>query len=343
MPAEDDGSAEPVPNSRSVFLTPLGIAVTYVVFGMGWILFSDAVVWELASDTDFGFRLQVAKGWLFIAVTGILVYALVRRSTRALTAEVDERRKAQTALRKALLEAERASMAKSEFLAVMSHEFRTPLNAILGFSEAIRSGIYGPPGPPKYQEYADHIHRSGLLIKKLIDDVLAVVELESRKRPVRREHLDLTGLLHRCLDEFAGMAADSGVTLTLRKDEPAEPLYGDPICVHQIVNNLLANALQSTGEGGEVRVCAVSDESGCAIVVADSGKGIPEDKLPAIVRPFSTTLPSPDLARGHAGLGLGLAMVNALAEAHGGTLRISSKLGSGTKVRVWFPAVPPAP
>ena len=154
---------------RDELLTPARIAVIYITFGSLWILFSDAALHALVADAEMESRLQTVKGWFFVLVTGALVYLLARALHRTYEAENRERIRAEVELTEAVESAERANRAKSQFLATMSHEFRTPLNAILGFSEVLRAEIFGPMGVKAYTEYAGDIHRSGSLMLALVN------------------------------------------------------------------------------------------------------------------------------------------------------------------------------
>ena len=317
-------------------LTPVRIATIYILFGALWILFSDAALHALVHDADLENRLQTAKGWLYVFVTGGLVFALARQMGKALETEDEERRRAEAAMHQALTEAERASQAKTEFLAAMSHEFRTPLNAILGFSDLIRAQYHGPVGADIYREYADDIHRSGAMMLALVNDLLDVSEIEAGKRHLRLEALDLGSLLPGCLKTFGPQAAERRVSLKLDLPAPAPDLWGDHLGVIQVVSNLVSNAVKYTLADGEVVLSAATTADGTAISVRDTGIGIAAALIPAITEPFSRAPADPHVTR--EGKGLGLAIVKSLVDAHGGVLEIDSVLGVGTRVTVHFPA-----
>jgi len=316
-------------------LTPVRVTAIYIVFGMLWILFSDAALHGLVDDPVLENRLQTVKGILFVLVTGALVYWLTRVMAASLEAENRERRRAEAELRNALDAAERASRAKSEFLATMSHEFRTPLNAILGFSEILRAQHLGPLGSSKYAEYVDDIHQSGTLMLALVGDILDIAEVEAGRRPIHRTELPLDPLLTACLKSFAALADAKQIALELDLTDPDLRLYGDQVCVIQIVSNLLANAVKYTDRGGRVVLSAAPTGGGARLAVRDNGIGIPPEKLPTVAEPFALALANPHLARD--GKGLGLAIVKSLVDIHDGVLEIASVLGEGTTVCVAFP------
>ena len=309
---------------EATLLTPARITIIYILFGSLWILFSDATLHALVNDPEAENRLQTVKGWFYVLVTGALVFWLTRVLSASLDAENRERRRAEAELREALDGAEQASQAKTEFLATMSHEFRTPLNAILGFSDILRAQYLGPLGAPKYAEYVDDIHQSGAIMLALVNDILDIAEIV------------LKPLAEVCLKSFHPQAEEKGIALVLDTPDDALPLYADQICAIQIMSNLVANAIKYTGRGGTVALAAApAPGGGTALTVRDNGIGIPPEKLPTIAEPFSQVIANPHLARD--GKGLGLAIVKSLVDAHGGGLDIDSTLGEGTTVTVRFP------
>ena len=321
---------------EATLLTPARITIIYILFGSLWILFSDATLHALVNDPEAENRLQTVKGWFYVLVTGALVFWLTRALSASLDAENRERRRAEAELRDALERAEQASQAKSEFLATMSHEFRTPLNAILGFSDILRAQYLGPLGAPKYAEYVDDIHQSGAIMLALVNDILDIAEIEAGKRPIHRTEIALKPLAEACLKSFRPQAEEKSITLALDMADDALRLYADQVCAIQIMSNLVANAIKYTARGGTVALAAApSPGGGTALTVRDNGIGIPPEKLPTVAEPFSQVIANPHLARD--GKGLGLAIVKSLVDAHDGGLDIDSTLGEGTTVTVRFP------
>tara|TARA_B100000965_G_C19521010_1_gene726509 strand:- start:107 stop:1126 length:1020 start_codon:yes stop_codon:yes gene_type:complete len=321
---------------RNKLLTPARIAVIYVTFGSLWILFSDTALHALVADAELEAQLQTVKGWFFVLVTGALVFLLARAMHRTYAAENRERMRAEADLTEALENAERANRAKSQFLATMSHEFRTPLNAILGFSEILRAEIFGPLGIKSYKEYAGDIYRSGSLMLALVNDILDISEIEAGKRQITKETVELPDLLEACLKDFKHAAEHARVTLALDRETLAPTIYGDRVSIIQVVSNLLGNAIKYNRPGGHIDLAAPALPDGSVrIAVTDTGIGIPPDKLPTIAEPFAQVIADPHLTSN--GKGLGLAIVNSLAAAHGGQLAIDSILGEGTTVSVSFP------
>jgi PAS domain S-box-containing protein len=227
--------------------------------------------------------------------------------------------------------AEAANKAKSQFLANMSHELRTPLNAIIGFSDLMKAEAFGPLGNARYENYSTLIYDSGQLLLDLITDMLDMAKIEAGKMELNLERVDLAeavGDVTRLLDERAQAA---GVRIAIDVERKAS-LLADRRAVKQIVINLLSNAIKFTPPGGEVTITALRDGGFARVTVSDTGIGIPDSEIDRLGQPFEQVCGDPMLAK--AGTGLGLALVRALAEKHGGAMTIRSEEGIGTQVTV---------
>jgi PAS domain S-box-containing protein len=249
--------------------------------------------------------------------------------------DITESKKSEKALNKALADAERANKAKSEFLATMSHEFRTPLNAILGFSEIMDKQIFGPLGSGKYTEYAGDIFRSGEHMLTLVDDVLDIAAIEAGKRPFDMEMIDLSDLVPECLKQIELATSKGGIELIINIATNLPQLNADRRSVAQILLNLLSNATRFTARGGSITISAHARDHKLSLAIQDTGTGIPQDKLASIIEPFVQAESDPHKAR--EGTGLGLSIVKSLVDAHDGQLEIDSLVGEGTTVCVTFP------
>lgn len=229
--------------------------------------------------------------------------------------------------------AEASNRARAQFFANMSHELRTPLNAIIGFSELMRQKLFGPLSE-RYEEYAGLINTSGQHLLALVSDILDISKMEAGKFVLDFQSVDLSKALDGSLRMVEKRARDNGITLT--KDLPSElHLTADERAITQILLNILSNAVKFTTRGGRVHIVASAKDGQIKISVQDTGIGIPEDALSRLGRAFEQVSNDPALAR--EGSGLGLALVRALVELHGGTLRIESKVGVGTTVMVEIP------
>ncbi len=238
-------------------------------------------------------------------------------------------------LRKARDSADEANRAKTRFLANMSHELRTPLNAIIGFSDIMKSEIFGPIGQGKYKQYVSDINRSGSHLLQLINDILDVAKIEVGAQPLNESVIDLAGTLKQCGQLMEAQARGAGVSLTVEASARLPALRADATRFRQVVLNLLSNAIKFTPAGGKVWLGASVESAGRLLVqVRDTGVGMNQEDVPRALQPFVQLDHAP---RGDPGTGLGLALVKTLVEAHGGTLAIQSEPGKGTTVSIHLP------
>ena len=254
--------------------------------------------------------------------------------------DVSERKADELKMKAAREEAEAASKAKSAFLASMSHELRTPLNAIIGFSDIMRDEMFGPLGNPRYGEYVGLIRDSGQMLLDLIADILDTAKIEAGKMEMNFEQTDLSEILEDCARMLAQRARDSGIQMAMEVPEAGLPLSADRRALKQIVLNLLSNALKFTQRGGHVWIKASCDGEFITLSVRDDGIGIPADALPRLGRAFEQVAIDPMISK--SGTGLGLALVRALSEKHGGGMQINSVESEGTTVVVRLARTPPA-
>jgi two-component system cell cycle sensor histidine kinase PleC len=230
--------------------------------------------------------------------------------------------------------AEEANQAKSKFLANMSHELRTPLNAIIGFSEVMGSGMFGALGSDKYEEYCNDILTSGKYLLEVINDILDMSKIEAGRMKLDMEPLDLSRTLAESLRVVSGRAEDKH--LTLHADiESTISVVADRRAVKQIIVNLLSNAVKFTPDDGKVEVRGRMLNDSIVLMIADTGIGIAPDSLRRLGKPFEQV--ESQLTKSYQGSGLGLAIARSLTGLHGGTMKLRSKLGTGTVVRVTLP------
>ncbi|BCW90277.1 Sensor histidine kinase RcsC [Alphaproteobacteria bacterium SO-S41] len=247
--------------------------------------------------------------------------------------DVTTRKAAEAEINKARETAESANRTKSRFLATMSHELRTPLNAIIGFSDMLKSELFGPLGS-RYQEYSELIHESGTLLLDLINDILDMSKIEAGKFELAMETFDASETVESCLRLMKGKADQSGLMLEVNL-APHAVVEADKRAVKQILLNLLSNAIKFTPRGGRITTVTKLQGDHITLTVADTGVGIPADDLPRLGRPFEQAKQDANLAK--AGTGLGLALVRSLVQLHGGDLNIESQEGRGTTVTVTLP------
>jgi signal transduction histidine kinase len=239
-------------------------------------------------------------------------------------------------LRQAKDRAEAANEAKSQFLANMSHELRTPLNAIIGFSDIMANEILGPLENTVYRGYTQDILKSGHHLHELINDVLDLSKIEAGQFELYEEELDVAQVVE-AAQRLVQMRADhAGVRLVAVPMERPWRLLADPRAMRQMLINLLANAVKFTPGSGSVTISAGPREDGFVIEVADTGIGIPADKLEDVTKPFYQI--DNVMTRRHQGTGIGLSITDTLMKLHGGTLRLSSREANGTTATLKFPS-----
>ena len=252
--------------------------------------------------------------------------------------DVTSRREGEAALTRAKEAAEEADRAKSEFLAMVSHEIRTPINGVIGFARLLGD----TPLSASQREHVTMIHSSGRALEKLIADILDLSKIEAGK--VEIEHSSFSP--QRCVEEvcafFADQARASALKLDLRVDSSVPPtVHGDANRIRQILVNLIGNALKFT-ERGSVTVqlsCSRGEpvESGARrtarlfFAVTDTGVGIPSEKLALLFQPFTQVDAS--ARRRREGTGLGLLISKRLCELMGGTVSVESRPGEGSTFR----------
>jgi len=236
--------------------------------------------------------------------------------------------------------AEEANQTKSKFLANMSHELRTPLNAIIGFSEVMNSGMFGSLGSDKYKEYCNDILSSGNYLLEVINDVLDMSKIEAGRMKLDPEQLDLAQTITESVRVVSGRAESKRLTLDVDIDT-ALPLVADRRAVKQILVNLLSNAVKFTPDGGRIVVRGRVVNDKVTLTIADTGIGIAKQALSRLGRPFEQV--ESQLTKSYQGSGLGLAIAKSLANLHGGSMKLKSRLDVGTVVYVVMPSFPCVP
>ena len=224
--------------------------------------------------------------------------------------------------------------AKSEFLASISHEIRTPLNAIIGFSDVMKSRLFGPM-PARYAEYADLIHESGRHLLELIGDVLDISRIEADRYELSKETFDACDVVDICTKLMRQRATEAGIHLEVDLPDTGLPVDADRKALRQILLNLLSNAVKFTPKGGAVVAMARREGDDLIMAVGDSGVGISEDEIARLGQPYMQAASARESQE--RGSGLGLSLVRSLAELHGGDMLIESRQGDGTTVTIRMP------
>ncbi|MDP4005156.1 ATP-binding protein [Methylobacterium sp. NEAU K] len=254
------------------------------------------------------------------------------RAGRDVTARVEALRSRDAALERA----EAASVAKSRFLATVSHEMRTPLNGILGMADL----VLGTALDPEQRTYVEAVRTSGQALLGLIDGVLDFSRIEAGRLDLAAQPFDLPALAESVVELLAPRAQDKGIEIALDAAEDfPRSLVGDADRVRQILINLAGNAIKFTERGGVgVSLALASTDAGGAeviLTVSDTGPGIPEDRLPILFEEFEQGDGS--ASRSHEGTGLGLAITRRLVTRMGGRIEAESRLARGSTFRVALP------
>jgi signal transduction histidine kinase len=252
-----------------------------------------------------------------------------RRELDLCRATIDE-------LRRELARTTAASAAKSELLAELSHELRSPLNAIIGFSEIMQSEAFGAVGNQTYRDYVDDIIFCGRHLLGVVDDTLELARHEAGKVELQEEDVAVETVVAEAIRVIGPQAERGGVLVSWRPPTGELPrLCCDRLRLRQILLNALSNAVKFTEPGGQVEITAdLSD--GLALVVSDTGIGIEPESIPLALSRFGQISRNRPAQR--QGTGLGLAVAKALAEQHGASLSLQSTPRVGTSVRISFPA-----
>ncbi len=232
--------------------------------------------------------------------------------------------------------AEAANISKSRFLAQMSHELRTPLNAILGFSEVMKSEIFGPHSVPAYKEYSNDIHTSGQHLLGLINEILDLSRIEAGRYELNEEAVPLALVVEDCHHLMKLRAKNRNITIHEMFEQDLPRVWADERALRQICLNLLSNAIKFTPQGGEIWVkVGWTASGGQYFSVKDTGPGIPEDEIPVVLASFGQG--SNAIKSAEQGAGLGLPIAKSLVDLHGGTFTLKSKLRVGTEVIIALP------
>jgi len=274
----------------------------------------------------------IAAGGVTVVIIAMLVFGIVtiRRSR-------NEERAAKDALAETNSALARALAAKTEFLATTSHEIRTPLNGILGMTQVM---LADPALAAPVRERLGVVHSAGVTMRALVDDILDVAKMETGNMTIEQAPMDVCAVLRDVARIWEDQARARGLAFDLSLDDCPALVIGDAARLRQIVFNLLSNALKFTEAGRITLGGATVDGAGgrrVRITVADTGIGIPPDKLDEVFESFRQADAS--TTRRFGGTGLGLAICRNLARAMGGDVHVASTPGEGTTFTIDLPLV----
>lgn len=251
-------------------------------------------------------------------------------SGMAVSLDVTDQKKQQRALKEAKEKAEEASQVKTAMLANMSHEVRTPLTSIIGFSEILKENLDGNLG-----SFARRTHESSQQLSETLESILRLSKLEAGATTLDRDRVALSGPVRESIDLLRSTAEEKSIEMRVRK--PEQPVVGEwnEDALRRISRNLLENAIKFTPENGEVTVRIEERDDAAVLEVADTGIGIREELLPDVFQAFRQE--SEGIDREYQGSGLGLSIVQHLVEEFGGTVQVETEKGEGTCFTVRLP------
>jgi signal transduction histidine kinase len=250
--------------------------------------------------------------------------------------DVTDSNRIEAALRERATALEEADRVKTDFVANMSYELRTPLTSIGGFGEMLAAGYAGKL-PTAASDYVSAILESVDRLSKLINDVLDLTQGDTKGVVLERERVDMPGLCRSVADGLRGKAEDKKQQLNLEIDESTGSVIGDARRLRESIEHILRNAVAYTDEGGRILLKAHGTDEAVAVTVADDGPGIDPDDQAQVFERFHRSGSS---TRGDAALGLGLPLTRQFIEAHGGTVELQSEPGKGTSVTMTIPRAP---
>ena len=256
-----------------------------------------------------------------------------RYSGLALLEAKQRAEEAATLANEAMLKAKAADHAKSTFLANMAHELRTPLDAIVGFSEIIKLDNIQTK---EHYEYAGYIHDAGTHLLDIINGILDLARIEAGKVELQEQLVALDELVRSAIATIRPIAQRKLIEIDCDFVQLPLMICVDPIKCKQIVLNLLSNGVKFTGPRGRIHIGSVLDNHGDLVVsIRDTGSGIPPEQVEKVLEPFEQV--EDHLTRENKGTGLSLSIARALVELHGGELVLSSELGVGTTAMLRLP------
>jgi signal transduction histidine kinase len=233
-------------------------------------------------------------------------------------------------LRESNAQLTRASQFKSEFLAKMSHQLRTPLTAIIGFCEVLTGGMDGPLNKDQAED-VDQIHKSGFVLLELVNDILDLSKIEAGKVDIAHNEVDLAGVVDQVIDTLCQMAETKALKLNQELSAATPTVVGDATRIREVLTNLVSNAIKFTPTGS-ITIRSKALDSMAEISVVDTGIGIAKDVHERIFEEFRQA--SDHFSDTYGGSGLGLSIARKLVELQGGQMGVESEPGKGS--RFWF-------
>ncbi|MEQ7872813.1 ATP-binding protein [Sphingomonas sp. ASV193] len=253
--------------------------------------------------------------------------------------DVTDSSRIEAALRERTAALEEADRVKTGFVANMSYELRTPLTSIGGFAEMLANGYAGPLAPAA-SDYVGAILEAVSRLSKMIDDVLDLTQGGDRAVTLERERIDMGGLVRTTVDTLRPRAEEKRQSLKVDIDPSAGTVIGDVRRLRESIEHPLRNAIAFTDARGKIAISASGDEAAVTIVIADNGRGIAAEDQERVFERFHRVGDSTGGRGADAALGLGLPLTRQFVEAHGGSVRLESEQGKGTRLTLVIPRAP---
>ena len=248
--------------------------------------------------------------------------------------DVTDSTRIEAALRERATALEAADRVKTDFVANMSYELRTPLTSIGGFAELLAGGYAGELSS-KARDYVSAILESVERLSRLINDVLDLTTGDTRGVALEKERVDIAGLCRAAVETAKGRASEKAQTFEVEITPSAGHVFGDSRRLRESIEHVLQNAIAYTDRKGRISLTANGDKKNAVIRIQDNGSGIDPEDLPLVFNRFDRVVEAG--VRGEAALGLGLPLTQQFIEAHGGTVELESERGKGTTVTLTIP------
>lgn len=299
------------------------ITLIYLLFGIGWIVFTDFLLGAFVKDYHYWMNVQSAKGILYVVISSIIIFVLSRRY-------VHQQKFIKKHLQKSRERAEESDRLKSVYLANMSHEIRTPMNGILGFVK-----LFEDPdiSEENFKNYIEIVKTSSNRLLDTMNDIIEISKIESKEFGLHLSDIDVIESIEYLYGFFEPFAKEKGLNFMLKNSlsEESDFVRTDKIKLESVLTNLIKNAIKFTHEGSIVFGCERKNNT-LVFSVQDTGIGIPKEKHEVIFDRFNQA--DLNITKPYEGSGLGLSIAKAYAELLGGKVWLESEVGKGTTF--WF-------